>query len=1603
MSSIKSNTLDFIFLQDGEQGVKGDTGASGKTLYTWVKYSQVSTGANMTDDPTNARYIGISYNHESETESTNPADYSWTLIKGADGTNGLDGKNGADAYTVILTNENMSFATDTNGLPLSTQSQTCEVIVMKGATKRTDYTLQLSPPSGVAMTQLNKVITVTVSPANAIPGDSVVGTVYVTVDDYTFEMKISISVSKQGQQGVQGIQGIQGEKGEKGVPGEDGVDGRTTYFHIKYSEKSNPTSTSDMTETPSTYIGTYVDYDEDDSTDPADYTWARFQGQQGTQGIPGTNGTNGMTSYLHIKYSNVPNPTGASQMNETGGIYIGQYVDFLADDSDDPSKYTWSKIRGDDGKDGASITTVGTSTTYGQSSSPAIQPSSWSQNIPSVDAGNYLWTKTVTTFTDGAQAINITYARQGVNGANGKDGVNGKDGNDGTSNFIHIKYSAYPNPTNAQMTEVPSDYIGICINSSQPDPTTASSYEWSRFTGMDGTNGTNGKDGKDGTSKYVHFAYANSADGSKDFSILWFSGATYIGVRSDETEADSTRYSDYEWSLIKGEKGDKGDDGVTLVSSTVQYMSSTSGTQPEETIYTDEKDVWLSEENNLILCEAMWYDEIPEVLKGEYLWTKTECVYSDGTVSISYSVGRIGEDGATGASGKDGKDGEDGKDGADGRGILSTEITYQKSTSGISTPTGDWINYIPEVDPNEFLWTRTVITYTDHTTSVSYSVGMMGQTGTDGRSIDQIIVEYCISTSDQNNNHKRKDGTTFNWSTTKPQDCADGEYVWIRYRYVFSDGKVAYSNDVYDATTTGIESILDTQNRTIRDSVWDKTFVNVVDETTGKTISQKIKSALTEATTNIHGLYTTVQNVESSLSTKADGSTVQTLTERVTKVETTANGLSTTVSNLSTKVDSKADSSTVTSLSSRVSTVEQTANGLSTRVKSVEDNMSTLSTDYSSFKQTSTSFQQTVVSDYVKKTDLPDDIADVSELKTLAEQTATDFTWIVQGHVSSTNLELTANGATLISNSLTIKAPDGTTTIIQGGKINTNSITSLDKKSWINLSSGTFNYNDKLKYDGITLEVNGVIKANTGYIGGANGWTITTNKIYSGTVDSGTTSGSVTLSTADFTRSIGGTSRSALRFAIGSGFGVSNTGVLYANGAVVSGNITATTLTATTGGKIAGWTISAHSFTATNDYYVFFGDGTTSGSGNDNKHIILVRKVSDNSYPFFVRNTGYMLATTGKIGSFNLDNALYTNTKSLTASTTGNVYIGSDGIAFGKSYLNNNGAFNLFNYDGKSGVIMEGGSINVYANNNWDVYQITLQGANGYIGTKGSICAAGEIQSLSANAFRAVYGNYGFIIRNDGSNSYLMTTASGTPYGTWNKYITIRNSDCYFTTPVGATIGGALTVSNNITTTGYIYFNNNRGIYGKNTSGTSVRIIRWEDDNRLYIGDKTNKPTKTRIPQTVDDIGVLNASGSWVTIKSAVSDIRLKRDIASLGNNAINFIMGINPVEYRYKDGNDYVHFGFVAQQVKQIMDKTVGECDVLRCNTWTDDIELDEADDSTFFYTINLEELIAPHIKVTQSHEVKIAELKQENETLKKENKEMKEAINRILQLLEK
>lgn len=136
--------------------------------------------------------------------------------------------------------------------------------------------------------------------------------------------------------------------GPQGIPG-IGTDGKTTYLHIQYAPVQNPTA-AQMSKTPDKYIGTYTDFSGVDSTDPSKYTWAKFEGDQGAQG---PKGADGKTPYFHIAYANsADGRTGFSVDDSVNKLYIGQYTDYTPDDSTDPARYSWTKIKGEPGAAG---------------------------------------------------------------------------------------------------------------------------------------------------------------------------------------------------------------------------------------------------------------------------------------------------------------------------------------------------------------------------------------------------------------------------------------------------------------------------------------------------------------------------------------------------------------------------------------------------------------------------------------------------------------------------------------------------------------------------------------------------------------------------------------------------------------------------------------------------------------------------------------------------------------------------------------------------------------------------------------------------------------------------------------------------------------------------------------------------------------------------------------------------------------------------------------------------------------------------------------------------------------------------------------------------
>ncbi|HEM5208047.1 TPA: hypothetical protein U1321_000110 [Streptococcus suis] len=299
---------------------------------------------------------------------------------------------------------------------------------------------------------------------------------------------------------------------------------------------------------------------------------------------------------------------------------------------------------------------------------------------------------------------------------------------------------------------------------------------------FDGAIGKPGLAGADGRTPFIHTAWADSADGSQGFNTTVSTGKAYFGTcttysDTNPTGADPTDYRRYNWSKIKGDagrgivntthyflataqgsgvtastsgwtttaqytseskkylwnytvteysdntsqtsipiiigvhgaKGDKGDDGIPgrdgvgIRLTTVTYGISSSDTvQP-----------------------TSWSNNVPTLVKGQYLWTKTVWTYTDNHTETGYQKTYIS---------RDGNNGRDGIPGKDGVGIRSTAINYAVSTSGTSAPTVGWGEQVPDVPSGQYLWTRTIYTYTDNDTETAYSVSKMGEKGADGRS-----------------------------------------------------------------------------------------------------------------------------------------------------------------------------------------------------------------------------------------------------------------------------------------------------------------------------------------------------------------------------------------------------------------------------------------------------------------------------------------------------------------------------------------------------------------------------------------------------------------------------------------------------------------------------------------------------------------------------------------------------------------------------------------------------------------------------------------------------------------------------------------------------
>lgn len=693
----------------GEQGIAGEPGKNGLTSFFHVRYADVpNPTANQLRKDT-GKYIGTYVDYILE-DSTDPTKYTWRKFQGDDGEDGADGtpgENGANGETSYL---HIAYATSADG--------------------KTGF----STTNAVDKTYIGQYVDFT-------KADSANPAKY-------HWSKFQGPKGDKGDPGEQGLRGLQGEKGDQGIQGPkgaDGKDGKTTYFHIKYSAVSNPTSASQMTETPSKYIGTYVDFTQTDSDDPKKYSWQQLegsQGPQGKQGISGTNGADGKTSYLHIKYSNDGGKTFTGNSGEDIGAYIGTCVDYAKDDPTSVGTYKWAKIKGEAGAKGDKGDTgkgvKSTSVAYQVSTSGTTVPTgTWSGSVPSASAGQYLWTRTIITYTDDTTSTIYSVGRMGTNGANG---TNGKSIGSVVNYYLATASSSgVTTATSGWTTAVQSvsaakKYLWNYEVVKYTDGTVASTTA-PCIIGSYGDRGSKGDKGDTGSTgngiKSITEHYAVSASNStvptswsstvptmtESNKYLWnYETITYTnGTTVDTTKRVIGVYGN------KGATGATGSQGYSLVANVVRDAFTESQWTAYGTINHEE--TWSSTSGIRNGCRIgdMF------AIVGTATDTKNAHVayYRSNTASgdlkglcISHTIIPRGATGATGSKG------DKGDTGATGKGVKSTAVTYQASSSGTTIPTGVWSATPPATSADKpYFWTRTIITYTDNTTSTAYNVG----------------------------------------------------------------------------------------------------------------------------------------------------------------------------------------------------------------------------------------------------------------------------------------------------------------------------------------------------------------------------------------------------------------------------------------------------------------------------------------------------------------------------------------------------------------------------------------------------------------------------------------------------------------------------------------------------------------------------------------------------------------------------------------------------------------------------------------------------------------------------------------------------------------
>lgn len=874
--------------RDGEDGANGTNGVGIKSITNKYAVSASNTTAptswsdTVPTMTTTNRYL---WNYEIVTYTNNTTSETKKRVIGAYGNTGNTGATGATGVGIKSITEYYLASSSSSGVTTSTSGWTTSVQATSSSKK---YLWNY------------EVVT------------------------YTNDTKYTSSPV------IIGTYGDKGDTGPQGVQGPKGADGTPRYTWIRYADNASGSGISNSP-TGKTYIGfAYNKTTATESNTPSDYTWSLIKGEKGDQGVPGAKGADGKTTYTWIKYSDNSTGSGMYDTPKSTTQYIGIAVNkTTATESNTPSDYTWSKFKGDDGADGKGIKS--TAVTYQVSTSGTTPPTgTWSGSIPSVAANQYLWTRTVITYTDNTTSTSYSVGKMGANGAKGDKGDTGPAGADGdgivsVSNTYQIGSSGTTAPTGSWSATVPSPQKGKYLwtktvtTYKKSDPTTVYSVS---YYGTDGT-----------AAKYVRvagdqvFIYANNFSGNPTPTSITLT-ATLTGT------------SGYQWSYKQaGQTSFTNISGATSQTYALAHNNST---------------VWGSAKSVTIRCTSGG-------------------VYDEMTIA-KVSSGTNGTNGKDGTNGTNGKDGAAGKNGADAYTIIlgneshafqgttsaaiaaSTKcevIAYKGATrvaATIGTITGAPSGMSTSISSNGTTSASFTVSVTSSLTTgqgvltvpitvdgksftknFSFSVAFKGNTGATGATGPKgdAAVFYTIEPSANvvkkswDNKLTPTSVTCTKYKQTGSNARATTTEKTLKYQRVGTDSSVQTAASGSSVTVSPTST-----TTSIKFWLYDGSNIIMMQEV-------PVVGDAVDVYTKVHAEITAAEGEIGLLSTK-----VTTVTDSVTGLEKEVETNTAEIKSAKGQISSTA--SQVSSLGTRVSTVEQTASGLTTTVNGLNGKVSKL-------------------------------------------------------------------------------------------------------------------------------------------------------------------------------------------------------------------------------------------------------------------------------------------------------------------------------------------------------------------------------------------------------------------------------------------------------------------------------------------------------------------------------------------------------------------------------------------------------------------------------------------------------------------------------------